>query len=133
MELDNNNHSVFMLQYRLILPTNKLIEVMDNQISERLRAIFENIAVNYNMTLLSWDSYNNYLDLTFKAHPNTELSKFINAYKSAGSRLIKKELPEVEHKIHNGQFWHKSFCLLTKGVESQTTDEIAAYLKKLKE
>ena len=29
------------------------------------------------------------------AHPKSELNKFINAYKSASSRLIKKEYPEI--------------------------------------
>ena len=33
----------------------------------------------------------------FRANPKSELSKFINAYKSASSRLIKKEYPEVCH------------------------------------
>lgn len=40
----------------------------------------------------------NHVHVLFKAHPNTELSKFINAYKSASSRLIKKEFPDVRKK-----------------------------------
>ncbi len=35
----------------------------------------------------------------FRAQPRTELSKFINAYKSASSRLLKKEYPEIRKKI----------------------------------
>ena len=34
----------------------------------------------------------------FRAQPRTELSKFINAYKSASSRLLKKEYPEIRKK-----------------------------------
>ena len=34
----------------------------------------------------------------FRAQPRTELSKFINAYKSARSRLLKKEYPEIRKK-----------------------------------
>ena len=49
----------------------------------------------------------------FKAHPNTEISKFINAYKSASSRLIKKNYPEVRKKLWKEYFWSQSFCLLT--------------------
>ena len=51
----------------------------------------------------------------FKAHPNTEISKFINAYKSASSRLIKKNYPEVRKKLWEEYFWSQSFCLLTTG------------------
>ena len=45
----------------------------------------------------------------------SELSKFINAYKSASSRLIKKNFPEVRKKLWKEYFWSQSFCLLTTG------------------
>ena len=51
----------------------------------------------------------------FKAHPKSELSKFINAYKSASSRLLKKEFPEIREKLWKEYFWSQSFCLLTTG------------------
>ena len=51
----------------------------------------------------------------FRAHPKSELSKFINAYKSASSRLIKKEYPEVRQKLWKEMFWSQSFCLLSAG------------------
>ncbi|MBM6936884.1 IS200/IS605 family transposase, partial [Enterococcus cecorum] len=50
-----------------------------------------------------------------KAHPKTELTKFINAYKSASSRLIKRDFPRVKQFLWKKQFWSKSFCLLTTG------------------
>ena len=51
----------------------------------------------------------------FRAHPKSELSKFINAYKSASSRLIKKECQEVRQKLWKEMFWSQSFCLLSAG------------------
>ena len=51
----------------------------------------------------------------FRAHPKSELSKFINAYKSASSRLIKKDYPEVRQKLWKEMFWSQSFCLLSAG------------------
>ena len=51
----------------------------------------------------------------FRAHPNTEMSKFINAYKSASSKLIKKDFPEVRRELWKEMFWARSYCLLTTG------------------
>ena len=51
----------------------------------------------------------------FKAQPKTELTKFINAYKSASSRLIKRDYPRVKTFLWKEMFWSKSFCLLTIG------------------
>lgn len=49
------------------------------------------------------------------AKPNTELSKFINAYKSARSRRIKNEFPEIKQYLWKQYFWSQSDCLLTVG------------------
>ena len=55
------------------------------------------------------------IGIMFRAHPKSELSKFINAYKSASSRLIKKEYPEIRQKLWKEMFWSQSFCLLSAG------------------
>jgi putative transposase len=50
-----------------------------------------------------------------KAHPNSDISKFLNAYKSASSRLIKKEFPVIRQQLWKEYFWSRSYCLLTTG------------------
>ena len=55
------------------------------------------------------------MHIMFKAHPKTELTKFINAYKSASSRIIKKEFSHIRKYLWKEMFWSKSFCLLTTG------------------
>ena len=41
MKLDNNNHSVFLLNYQLIMCTKHRNKVIDDVISNRLREMFE--------------------------------------------------------------------------------------------
>lgn len=115
MQLDNNNHSVFLLHYHLVLVVKYRRRVLDDSISERLREIFENIAPKYNITAEEWNHDVDHVHILFKGHPNTELSKFINAYKSASSRLIKKEFPYLRKYLWKEMFWSRSFCLLTTG------------------
>lgn len=115
MKLDNNNHSVFAMYYHLILCVRYRRKVFDDEISEYARNIFEKIAPSYNISLLEWNHDVDHIHIMFKAHPNSELSKFINCYKSASSRLIKRDFPEVSQKLWNEYFWSQSFCLLTTG------------------
>lgn len=115
MKLDNNNHSVFLLYYHLVLVTKYRRKVIDDNISNRLKEIFEKIQGNYNITLQEWNHDKDHIHILFKAHPNSELSKFINAYKSASSRLIKKEFPEIKQQLWKEYFWSRSYCLLTTG------------------
>lgn len=115
MKLDNNNHSVFLMYYHLVLVVKYRRKVFDDALSDRAKEIFEYIAPSYNMTLIEWNHDKNHIHILFKAHPNSELSKFINAYKSASSRLLKKEYPKIREKLWKEYFWSRSFCLLTTG------------------
>ncbi|SKC91903.1 IS200/IS605 family transposase [Maledivibacter halophilus] len=115
MKLDNNNHSVFLLKYHLVLVTKYRRKVIDDNINERLKEIFNYICKKYNITLEEWNHDNDHVHILFRAHPNSQLSKFLNAYKSASSRLIKKEFPEIKKKLWKEYFWSRSFCLITTG------------------
>ena len=115
MELDNNAHSVFLLHYHLVLVVKYRRKVFDDQISKRAKAIFEYIAPNYKITVQQWHHDSDYVHVMFKAHPKSEISKFLNAYKSASSRLLKKEYPAIREKLWKDHFWSQSFCLITAG------------------
>lgn len=115
MKLDNNAHSVFLLNYHLVLVVKYRRQVFDGDISNRAKEIFEYIAPNYNITLEEWNHDKDHIHILFRAHPNTEISKFINAYKSASSRLLKKEFPQIRQKLWKEHFWSQSFCLITTG------------------
>ena len=99
MKLDSNNHSVFLLYYHLVLVVKYRRKVFSDQMSQYAKDIFVRICSSYNITLEEWNHDQDYVHVMFRAHPNTEMSKFINAYKSASSRLIKKDFPEVRRKL----------------------------------
>ena len=114
-DLDGNNHSVFALYYHLVFVVKYRRNVINDDISCRLKEIFEYIQPKYNMTMIEWNHDFDHIHVLFKAHPNTELSKFINAYKSASSRLIKKEFPLIRKQLWKEFFWSRSYCLVTTG------------------
>jgi len=115
MELDTNAHSVFLIFFHLILIIKYRRKVITEPISDRLKEIFLYIAPNYHITLVEWNHDIDHVHILYKAHPKTEHSKFINAYKSASSRLIKKEFSDIRKSLWKEYFWSKSFCLLTAG------------------
>ena len=115
MNLDSNAHSVFLLHYHLVLVVKYRRQIFNDEISNRAREIFEYIAPNYNITTEEWNHDKDHVHILFRAHPNTEISRFINAYKSASSRLLKKEFPQIRQKLWEERFWSQSFCLLTTG------------------
>lgn len=123
----SNNHSVFAIYFHLILVIKYRKRVINEQISERLKEIFRKIESNYNITLEEWNHDIDHVHILFRSEPNTNISKFINCYKSASSRLIKKEYPSIRSRLYKEAFWSQSFCLISTGEASIET--IKKYIK----
>ncbi|MEK4860090.1 IS200/IS605 family transposase [Bacillus sp. CH_70] len=131
MKLDSNNHSVFLLYYHLVLVVKYRRNVFDDDMSDYAKDMFVRLSENYNITLVEWNHDVDHVHILFKAHPNTEMTKFINAYKSASSRLIKRDFPQVKKKLWKEMFWARSFCLLTTG--GSPIDVVKTYIESQSE
>ncbi len=127
MDFDTNNHSVFILHYHLIMCIKYRNKVINDDISCRLKEIFEHISSKYNITLEEWNYDIDHVHILFRGQPNSEISKFINAYKSVSSRLIKKEYPQIRKSLWKEMFWSQSYCLISTG--GITVDIIKQYIQ----
>lgn len=127
-DYDYNAHSVYLLYYHLILVVKYRRRVFDKAISDRAKEIFLYIAPNYGITLEEWNHDGDHVHIMFRAQPKSALSKFINAYKSASSRLLKKEFPQIREKLWEETFWSQSFCLLSAG--GAPTEVIRTYIER---
>jgi putative transposase len=127
MKLDNNNHSVFKLYYHLILVVKYRRRVLNEEILDYLIDRFVFIGKSYNLHLEEMNHDEDHVHILFRAEPNSELSKFINTYKSATSRTIKHLFPYVTKKLWKSQFWSRSFCLITTG--GVTTEIVRTYIE----
>ena len=111
----------------LIMVVKYRRKVINDTISNRLKEMFEYIGGMYHITLIEWNHDIDHVHVLFKGCPNTEISKFMNAYKSASSRLIKIEYPEIKEKLWKEAFWSKSYCLISTG--GVTIDVIKRYIE----
>ena len=87
MDVDSNNHSVFLMYCRLVLVVNYRRKAIDDGISEYAKEMVERLGKPDNVTSVKRDHGNDRIDILFSAYPNSELSEFINAYKRANSKF----------------------------------------------
>jgi len=127
MKLDNNNHSVFKMFFHLVLVIKYRRTVLEDDIVEYLHKRFVEIGEGFNIHLEEMNHDKDHLHILFRAEPNSELSKFINAYKSSTSRMVKKLYPRVRSKLWKSAFWSRSYCLISTG--GVTTDVIRTYIE----
>jgi putative transposase len=109
MELRTNQHSVFRLNYHLIMCIKYRKQVLNDEISKYLLDIFTRIGKLYNIDPIEWEHDKDHIHCLFESHPNSELSKFINAYKSASSRLVKKQIQRLKTIYGKNLFGHSLF------------------------
>lgn len=106
---------MFNINFHLILTIKYRRSVITDEISDELLSHFKRIGERYNITVEEWGHDKDHIHVLFSSHPNTDISKFINTYKSASSRLIKRDFPEIKRQLWKEYFWSRSFCLISTG------------------
>ena len=115
LDLDNNNHSVFKLHYHLIVCVKYRKQVINDVIATGIFETFSKIGKTHRVELIEANHDVDHIHILMTAQPNTELSKFIGAFKAASSRLTKRKHPEIKKRLWKEFFWSQSYCLITVG------------------
>jgi putative transposase len=121
--LDRNSHSVYSLNYHFIQCIKYRRKAFDfPEIIEELKSRTQAIAESYGIEILSIETDLDHVHILFKSKPQTELTIFINNWKSATSKVLQRKFKEqLKNKLWGGKFWSGSYCLITTG---QTTLEV---------
>lgn len=91
-------------------------DVINDIISNRIRDIFNNIGLAHDVEIIEWNHDKDYIHTIISISPSTNLTKYVNATKSASSRLIKKEFPEIKEKLWKDCFWTAGFYVNSIGL-----------------
>ena len=119
-------HSVYSITLRLVLVVKYRRDVIDDTISDRIRELFEKIGLLYDVEIIEWNHDKDHVHTILSISPSTNLNKYVNAAKTASSRLIKKELPEIKSKLYQNSFWTRGFYVNSIG--STQIDVVKNYI-----
>lgn len=106
---------VIKLNYHLVITTKYRRKVINTEIGKLIKQIFCEIQPRYGITLQEIGHEQDHVHILFTASPNSEISKFINVFKSSTSRRIRNAHPEVKEKLWCGKLWSPSYFLVTTG------------------
>lgn len=137
MKKNNNNtyylnrHSCFLLQYHLVLVTKYRKPVITNDL--------EKFLINYTNTyfnerdfhILEINTNVDHVHILFECGTNVNLSQFINAFKSASSRNIRKNFQQQLNQYYwKPYFWSPYYFICT--VSERNTKIVEEYIKNQK-
>ena len=121
-EYHRNRHSIYKLQYHLVVVTKYRHPVLTGELANRLIQISrEVIEGDWKCRILEITTDKDHVHLLFESSPQTQLSKLVNNYKTVTSRLLRKEFSSALKKYYlKDLFWSDSYFLSTV---SETTEE----------
>lgn len=128
-DFDKNRHSVYSLQYHLILCVKYRKKVfVTESIINRLKEINNNISEKHNIELINQETDKDHVHIIFKTKPQNNLITYVNNLKGVSSRLLRKEFSDfLKNKLWGDSFWNNSYCLITTG--QVTLDQLKKYVE----
>ena len=126
---DKNAHSVYTLNYHLVQCIKYRRKVLDfPEIIDELKMRTKNIAESYGCEVLAIETDLDHIHILFKAKPQTDLLKFINNWKSATAKVLRRKfIDKLKNKLWGDSFWSASYCLITSG--QTTLDQLKKYVE----
>lgn len=127
--LEQNLHAVFDLEYHLVIVTRYRHPVLIEDVkASLLRHTYRLFETNFDCKVLDVNMDKDYIHILFSAKPQIQLSKLVNSYKTATSRLLRKEFVEFLKPYYwKPYFWSRSYFIST--VSEHFHDAVIAYIK----
>jgi putative transposase len=114
--LDKGCHSVYSLQFHLVLVVKYRKKVLVEKLAERLKKIVVEVAEHFGIEIIEQETDKDHIHILFSARPTIMLSRFVNSLKSVTSRKLRREFPEVmKRELWGGKFWSPSYFIATTG------------------
>lgn len=123
-----HQHSCFLLQYHLVLVTKYRHPVFTSELKEAIEQFTRNYFKERTLIVMEINTDKDHIHILFDAPPNLNLATFINGFKSASSRYMRKTFSEELKKYYwKPLFWSKSYFLCT--VSERSTQTVQKYIQ----
>ena len=123
-----HQHSCFLLQYHLVLVTKYRHPVFAEELKEAIETFTKHDFKKRAIIIMGINTDKDPIHILFDAPPNMNLATFINGFKSASSRYMRKTFSEELSKYYwEPLFWSKSYFLCT--VSERNTQLVQKYIQ----
>lgn len=121
-KLRGHFHSVYNLQYHLVLVTKYRKKCLNKEQLEHLKNTFDRLLKEWDCELIEFGGEKDHVHLLISTHPAMDMSKLINNLKTVSSRLLRKSFESHLKKFYwKPKLWTRAYCLLTTGGASVET------------
>jgi len=127
--LRRNRHSIYDLEYHLVVVTKYRHPVLNEEVTSKLLEISRRLLEDdWPCKVVEINTSTDHVHILFEAPPQVQLSKLVNNYKTVTSRLIRKEFADFLSQYYwKPYFWSQSYFIAT--VSERTHAAVQSYIK----
>jgi len=118
MEYEHSRNQVFLINYHLVWCPKRRKKVLVNKIAKRLKEIFNQVAKDKDIDILTLEVMPDHLHLFVSCQPQMTIHKLVKAFKGRSSNILRKEFPEL---LKLPSLWTNSYFVSTAGNISNKT------------
>ena len=116
MELHKGNHSVYSLQYHLVLVVKYRKRCITKEIGEFLVSESARLLESWNGGLIEGNFESDHLHLLISMDPKYELARYVGVLKKTLSRNVRQKYGDyLAQYLWGGSFWSDSYYIATTG------------------
>lgn len=124
----SSDHLTFSCQYHVIFCPKYRRKILVGEIETRIKEIFEEVARQYQFSILDMDVMPDHVHLLIDCNPRFGIMDCVTKLKNTSARLLKEEFPELKSKLPN--MWTRSAFISTVG--SVSLGEMKQYIEDQK-
>ena len=127
-ELRRTGHAVYELKYHFVWIPKYRKKVLTEEIKEKLRKIFLQIAEEYDFEIVEQQVMSDHVHLFLSAPPRYSPARLVNIIKSISRNEIFREFPSFARRCWSKKLWADGYFVRAVG-DKITADEIQKYVK----
>ena len=128
MGIRRTKHAVYDLKYHLVWVPKYRVHILDGEVGEYLKEIFQAIAEEYEFTMDTMEVMKEHVHIFLEAPPNYSPSRVVQILKSISAREVMNKFPKVKKGMWSGKIWSDGYFVRSVG-DKVTADVIRKYIK----
>ena len=115
-KLDKGSHSVYYIQFHLVMCIKYRRKVLHGEIDDRLKFWVQNVFDHFGLELIQQETDPDHIHIVFGTSPaSLPLSRLVNNLKSVTARRLRQEFPRLRSDVKHNAFWSRSYFLASSG------------------
>jgi putative transposase len=128
MGIRRTKHAVYDLKYHLVWIPKYRKQILDKEISDCIKAIFNMIAERYEFRIDTMEVMEDHVHVFVEVPPRYSPARVVQVMKSISAREVFRKFPDLREQLWAGELWNDGYFVRSVG-DKVTADIIRKYIE----